>query len=102
MSAFGLIAVALLAVLPRGPARAQSDPVVAKVNGVEIRESDLAMAEEDIGQNPQTQAMTGDAKREYLVSYLADMILAAKAAEGKRSVTRTTSRAASLSSATSC
>ena len=84
MSAFGLIAVALLAVLPGGPARAQSDPVIAKVNGVEIRESDLAMAEEDVGQSPQTQAMTGDAKRDYLVSYLADVILAAKAAEGKK------------------
>ena len=46
-----MIAAALLAVLPVGPARAQSDPVIAKVNGVEIHESDLAMAEEDVGQN---------------------------------------------------
>ena len=50
--AFGLIAAALFAVLPIGLARSQSDPVIAKVNGVEIRESDLAMAEEDVGQNP--------------------------------------------------
>jgi peptidyl-prolyl cis-trans isomerase C len=84
MSAFGLIAASLLAALPAGPARSQSDPVIAKVNGVEIRESDLAMAEEDVGQSPQTQALTGDAKRDYLVSYLADVILAAKAAEGKK------------------
>ena len=70
--------------LPIGPARSQSDPVIAKVNGVEIRESDLAMAEEDVGQNSQLQALTGDAKRDYLVSYLADVILAAKAAEGKK------------------
>ena len=83
-SAFGLIAAALFAVLPAGPARSQSDPVIAKVNGVEIHESDLAMAEEDVGQNQQLQALTGDAKRDYLVSYLADVILAAKAAEGKK------------------
>ena len=80
----GLIAAALFAVPTSGPALSQSDPVVAKVNGVEIHESDLAMAEEDVGQSPQTQQLTGDAKRDYLVSYLADVILAAKAAEGKK------------------
>jgi peptidyl-prolyl cis-trans isomerase C len=79
-----LIAAALFAVLPAGPAWSQSDPVVAKVNGVEIRESDLAMAEEDVGQNPQLQAMPAEARRDYMVSYLADVILAAKAAEGKK------------------
>ena len=82
-SAFGMIAAALLAVLPATGARAQSDPTIAKVNGVEIHESDLAMAEEDVGQNPQLQAMSGDARRDYLVSYLVDVILAAKAAETK-------------------
>jgi peptidyl-prolyl cis-trans isomerase C len=40
------------------------------------------MAEEDMGQN--AQAMTGDAKRDYLLQYLSDVILAAKAAEGKK------------------
>ena len=79
-SAFGMIAAALLA----APAWSQSDPVIAKVNGMEIHESDLAMAEEDVGQSPQTQALTGDARRDYLVSYLADVMLAAKAAEGKK------------------
>jgi peptidyl-prolyl cis-trans isomerase C len=83
-SAFGMIAAALLAVLPATGAQAQSDPTIAKVNGVEIHESDLAMAEEDVGQNPQLQALSGDARRDYLVSYLADVILAAKAAEGKK------------------
>jgi peptidyl-prolyl cis-trans isomerase C len=83
-SAFGLIAAALFAVLSAGPARSQSDPVIAKVNGAEIHESDLAMAEEDVGQNQQLQALTGDARRDYLVSYLADVMLAAKAAEGKK------------------
>jgi len=75
--------------------------VIAKVNGIEIHESDLAMAEEDVGQNPQTQQLSGDAKRDYLVSYLADVILAAKAAKERSSPTRRSSRAASPSSATS-
>jgi len=80
--ALGLIAVALLLALPIGPARSQDDPVVAKVNGVEVRQSDLAMAEEDMGQ--QAQALTGDARRDYLVAYVTDVILAAKAAEAKK------------------
>ena len=83
-TAFALIAAVLLAVLPVGPARSQSDPVIAKVNGAEIHESDLAMAEEDVGQNQQVQTLSGDARRDYLVSYLADVILAAKAAEAKK------------------
>jgi peptidyl-prolyl cis-trans isomerase C len=58
------------------------DPVVATVNGIEIHQSDLTLAEEDVGQNlPQGGP---DAKRDYLVSYLSDMILLAQAAEEKR------------------
>jgi peptidyl-prolyl cis-trans isomerase C len=79
--AFGLVAAALLAVLPAAPLRAQDDPVIAKVDGVEIRQSDLTMAEEDMGQ--QAQALPPDARREQLVQYLADVILAAKAGESK-------------------
>jgi peptidyl-prolyl cis-trans isomerase C len=59
-----------------------NDVVVAKINGTEIRQSDLAMAEEDLGQN--SQALAPEAKRDYLVTYLADIILVAKAAEGKK------------------
>ena len=51
--------VALAQVHAQAQAQAQSDPVVAKVNGVEIRESDLAMAEEDIGQQAASSS-TGD------------------------------------------
>jgi peptidyl-prolyl cis-trans isomerase C len=80
--ALGLIAAALVAVLPATPSRAQSDPVVAKVNGVEIHESDLAMAEEDMGQ--QAQQLAPEAKREQMIAYLADVIIAAKAAEDKK------------------
>jgi peptidyl-prolyl cis-trans isomerase C len=80
-SMLGLVATVLLTVSPSGPARA-ADAVVAKVQGVEIRESDLTMAEDDIGQA--AQQMTGDAKRDYLIAYLGDVILAAKAAEAKK------------------
>jgi peptidyl-prolyl cis-trans isomerase C len=83
----GLLAVAaaLALILPGTPAGAQSapsDPLIAKVNGVEVHQSDLAMAEEDMGQN--AQAMTGDAKRDYLLQYISDVILAAQAAEAKK------------------
>src|SRR5215213_11627231 len=62
--------------------RAQADPVVARVNGSDIRQSDLAMAEEDLGSNlPQ---MTPEAKRDYLITFVADMLLVAKAAEAKK------------------
>jgi len=55
-----------------------NDPLIARVNGVEIRESDLAIAEDDIGadlQGPPEQ------KREQLIAYLTDMIVIAGAAE---------------------
>ena len=63
-------------------ARAQDDPVVARVNGTEIRQSDLNTAEEDVGN--QVAQMAPDAKREYLISFVADMMLVAKAAEAKK------------------
>jgi peptidyl-prolyl cis-trans isomerase C len=76
-------AAVLLAFLPLGAfAQQPADQVIAKVNGVEIHQSDLALAEEDVGQNlPQGSE---DAKRDYLVSYLSDMIMLAQAAEEKR------------------
>jgi peptidyl-prolyl cis-trans isomerase C len=77
-----LAAFALLSVLISAPALAQSDPVVARVNGVEVRQSDLTLAEEDLGQN--MQHLTGSARRDFLIGYVADVILAAKAAEAKK------------------
>ena len=56
--------------------------VVAKVNGVEVRESDLALANEDIGQ--QVPAATPEAKRDYLITYIGDTILLTQAAEAKK------------------
>ncbi|MBI3702447.1 MAG: peptidylprolyl isomerase [Rhizobiales bacterium] len=60
---------------------AAKDPVVAKVNGVEIRQSDLAIAEQEAGQIP---PMSPEAKQDYLVQISADLILVAKAAEAKK------------------
>ncbi|MFN3349318.1 peptidylprolyl isomerase [Pseudorhodoplanes sp.] len=62
--------------------QAQTDPVVAKVDGTEIRESDLQAAEDDIG--AQLPPMAPDAKKDYLTTYVADMILVSKAAEAKK------------------
>ena len=81
----GLIAPCLVAAfLFAAPlARAQDDPVVARVNGTEIRQSDLAVIDEDVGAQ-QTAQMDAAAKRDYLVSLLSDMILVAQAAEAKK------------------
>jgi peptidyl-prolyl cis-trans isomerase C len=77
------VAAALLLAATAGAcAQATDDPVLAKVNGVEIRQSDVALAEEDVGQN--VPAPTEDAKRDYLIAYLTDMILLAKDAEAKK------------------
>ena len=57
------------------------DPVVAKVNGVEIHQSDLAVAEDEAGQIP---PMSPDAKQDYLIQFVADMILVSKAAQDKK------------------
>ena len=77
-------ALALVAIASGAPTRAQDaakDPVVATVNGTAIHESDLAVAEEEAGQLP---PMSPDAKKDYLVQFMADMILITKAAEDKK------------------
>lgn len=73
----------LLALLTAaGPTAAQDkDPLLAKVNGVEIHQSDLAVAEQEAGQIP---PMPPDAKRDYLVQFMSDLILVSKAAEAKK------------------
>ena len=79
----GLIAALMaMAFVYSGPVRAQDkDPLVAKVNGVEIHQSDLAVAEEEAGQLP---PMSPEAKQDYLVQFVGDMILVSKAAEDKK------------------
>jgi len=64
------------------PARAQDqNAVAARVDGMEIREGDLAIAEAEIGES--LPGATGAAKRDALISFYADMMLAARAAEKK-------------------
>jgi len=60
-----------------------ADPVLARVDGVEIKQSDLAIAEADIGQSLPPQAQ-GDARRDALLSYLIDITLIARASEAKK------------------
>jgi peptidyl-prolyl cis-trans isomerase C len=80
-----LAALAALIIAPGAVLLAQEgDPLVAKVNGAEIRQSDLAIAEEDVGSSLQQQQMTNDAKRDYLINYVSDVMLVAKAAEAKK------------------
>jgi len=65
-------------------AKAQgADPIIARVDGVEIKQSDLAIAEADIGQSLPPQAQ-GDARRDALLSYLIDITLIARAGEAKK------------------
>ena len=60
--------------------------MVAHANGVDIRQSDLAMAESDIGSAmPQ---MGPEQKRDYLITYLADVIILAQAADQQQIANR--------------
>jgi len=79
----GLLAAGLgLLIVSTAPVYAQDkDPLVAKVNGVEVHQSDLTVAEEEAGQIP---PMSPEAKQDYLVQFVADMILVSKAAEDKK------------------
>ena len=56
--------------------------MVARANGVDIRQSDLAFAEEEIGGNMPT--MPPEQKRDYLINYLADVVVLSQAAEQQK------------------
>src|ERR1700736_1079621 len=78
--ATGCLAMVLLASLP---VRAEeANPVLAKVNGAEIRQSDLALAEEELG--PSLAQMDPATKKENVLAFLIDMKIVAKAAEAKK------------------
>jgi peptidyl-prolyl cis-trans isomerase C len=62
--------------------RAPDDPVIVRVNGVDIGESDIALAEEDVGAS--MPAMPPQQKREYLITYLTDVVLLAQAAQKQK------------------
>src|ERR1700743_595617 len=79
-AAAGGIAMVLLASLP---VRAEdANPVLAKVNGSEIRQSDVALAEEELG--PSLAQMDPASKKENVLAFLIDMKIVAKAAEAKK------------------
>jgi peptidyl-prolyl cis-trans isomerase C len=79
----GVLALAALFVVPTAALRAQdSDPVVARANGVDIHQSDLAVAADEIGSN--MPPMADDKKRDYLITYLADVIVLAQAAQQQK------------------
>jgi peptidyl-prolyl cis-trans isomerase C len=74
------LAMVLLAGLPL---RAEeSNPVLAKVNGSEIRQSDVTLAEEELG--PSLAQMDPATKKENVLAFLIDMKIVAKAAEAKK------------------
>src|ERR1700682_2218955 len=76
----GCVAMVLLTGLP---VRAEdANPVLAKVNGAEIRQSDMALAEEELG--PSLAQMDPATKQENVLSFLIDMKIVAKAAEDKK------------------
>jgi peptidyl-prolyl cis-trans isomerase C len=76
----GCLAVALLAGLP---VRAEeANPVLAKVNGAEIRASDVALAEEELG--PSLAQMDPATKKENVLSFLIDMKIVSREAEDKK------------------
>ncbi|HWK95205.1 MAG TPA: peptidylprolyl isomerase [Pseudolabrys sp.] len=76
----GALVLTLAATAPLS-AQDAKDPVVATVNGTPITQSDLAVAEEEAGQLP---PMSDNAKKDYLVQFMADAILITKAAEDKK------------------
>src|ERR1700704_2097239 len=76
----GALALTFLAGLP---VRAQeANPVLAKVNGAEIRQSDVTLAEEELG--PSLAQMDPATKKDNVLSFLIDMKIVAKAAEDKK------------------
>src|SRR6185437_1603274 len=80
-SRFGLAAGCLAMVLPAGPAQAE-DKVLAKVNGSEIRQSDVKMAEEELAAS--LAQMDPATKDENVLSFLIDLKIVSKAAEDKK------------------
>jgi peptidyl-prolyl cis-trans isomerase C len=76
----GCLAMVLLAGLP---VRAEdANPVLAKVNGAEIRQSDVALAEEELG--PSLAQMDPATKKDNVLAFLIDMKIVSKAAEDKK------------------
>lgn len=78
------LAGCLAMVVIAGPVRGaeEQNPVLAKVNGAEIRKSDVVLAEEELG--PSLAQMDPATKDENVLAFLIDMKIVAKAAEDKK------------------
>lgn len=77
MNSTRLIAALGFALLA-GPAFAQADKIVAKVDGIAITEKDVQLASEDLGER--IAQLPEDRKRDEVINYLVDLKLGAKAA----------------------
>ncbi|MFJ5369450.1 peptidylprolyl isomerase [Bosea sp. CER48] len=77
MNSARFIAVLGFALLA-GPAFAQADKVVAKVDGIAITEKEIQLASEDLGER--LAQLPEDRKRDEVINYLVDLKLGAKAA----------------------
>jgi peptidyl-prolyl cis-trans isomerase C len=60
---------------------AQDDPIVTRVEGMEIHQSDLALADRDLG--PTSRPTDAAARRQQLITYMTDIILAEKLGEAE-------------------
>ena len=81
--ALGALTGAAFLAAPAAIVRAEdSDPVIARVSGVDIHESELAYAEEEIGSN--IPNMPPEQKRDYLITYLGDVVLLSQAADQQK------------------
>lgn len=78
-----ILGAALTAGAPHlASAQKKEDPVLARVNGVEIRQSDLDIAEADVG--PSLQIQEPAARREALLAYMIDLTALAQASATKK------------------
>jgi peptidyl-prolyl cis-trans isomerase C len=81
--ALGVFALMASLSAPAGVSSAQdNDPVVARANGVDIRESDIAFAEEEIGGN--VPNVPPEQRHDYLINYMIDVIVVAQAADQRK------------------
>ncbi len=83
---FGLFPAAagclVLALAAASPVLADDNAVVAKVDGSEIRQSDVKLAEEELGAS--LQQMDPATRRENVIAFLIDMKIVAKAADAQK------------------
>ena len=80
--ALRLAALVIGGALVLGPNTASADAVLAKVNGQEIKESDLKYAEAEVG--PQLAEMPADKRKRLLLEFIIEMRLFADAADKEK------------------